>query len=261
MVQTPAISLADAAVELGVHYQTAYRWVRSGRLPATMVDGSYRVAVADVASLQDDRERPSAPPAPGDDRLDRQCLAMQEALFEGDETRAASIVRTLSTNGTPVSRLIEEVLAPPLVAIGAAWHRGETTIYVEHRASAIVGRLLAAVTPNPRGRRRGTALVAALSGDFHHLPTAMATAALREDQWTVEHLGADMPVEEIRAFIESHDVDLVVLSATGADARAIAEIAAVVIESAHRLPVLVGGAGSTVADLQERARNARRPGD
>ena len=43
MTDPPLIELRDAAAELGVHYQTAYRWVRSGQLPATMVAGKYAV--------------------------------------------------------------------------------------------------------------------------------------------------------------------------------------------------------------------------
>jgi MerR family transcriptional regulator, light-induced transcriptional regulator len=35
------IELAEAADRLGVHYQTAYRWVREGRLPAVRVRGRY----------------------------------------------------------------------------------------------------------------------------------------------------------------------------------------------------------------------------
>ncbi len=181
---------------------------------------------------------------------------MGDALFEGDETKAETIIRTLRTNGTAVSRLIEEVLAPPLVEIGAAWKRGEVTIYVEHRASAIAGRLLAELTPNPRGRRRGVAVVAALSGDLHQLPTAMATAALRDDHWTVEHLGADMPLSEIDRFASEHPVDLIVLSATGVGAAERADRAKVELEATHDIPVLTGGRGTTIAGLRDLARQS-----
>src|SRR5437763_16574858 len=46
-----AIDLEAAAARLGVHYQTAYRWVRSGVLPARKVGGEYRLSVSDVDRL------------------------------------------------------------------------------------------------------------------------------------------------------------------------------------------------------------------
>ncbi|MEL7210850.1 MAG: helix-turn-helix domain-containing protein, partial [Actinomycetota bacterium] len=128
MAEDSTLSLDDAARRLGVHYQTAYRWVRSGRLPAVLVDGRYRVGVDDLEALEVARRTPSAPPPPSGRRLDRQRAAMGRALVDGDETKAAAIVRTLVASGTPVVRLIEEVVAPPLVDIGASWKRGETTI-------------------------------------------------------------------------------------------------------------------------------------
>ena len=38
------MNLKQAAVELGVHYQTAYKWVRSGELPAVRIGTRYEVS-------------------------------------------------------------------------------------------------------------------------------------------------------------------------------------------------------------------------
>jgi excisionase family DNA binding protein len=45
------LQLREAADFLGVHYQTAYGWVRQGLLPATKAGRCYRVNVADVHAL------------------------------------------------------------------------------------------------------------------------------------------------------------------------------------------------------------------
>jgi hypothetical protein len=42
----------------------------------------------------------------------------------------------------------------------------------------------------------------------------MAAAALRDDNWHVEHLGCDVLAKEAVDFAEVHDVDLVVLTVT-----------------------------------------------
>jgi excisionase family DNA binding protein len=74
------VNLKTAAQRLGVHYQTAYRWVRSGQLVAVKVGAGYEVSDAAIARLQAQRaatERlPDAaappvaePPATIDDEL------------------------------------------------------------------------------------------------------------------------------------------------------------------------------------------------
>ena len=49
------VNLKTAALRLGVHYQTAYRWVRSGQLVAVKVGSGYEVSDAAVARLRAQR--------------------------------------------------------------------------------------------------------------------------------------------------------------------------------------------------------------
>jgi excisionase family DNA binding protein len=49
------MNLKTAALRLGVHYQTAYRWVRSGQLVAVKVGAGYEISDAAVARLQAQR--------------------------------------------------------------------------------------------------------------------------------------------------------------------------------------------------------------
>ncbi|MFT5979124.1 MAG: methanogenic corrinoid protein MtbC1, partial [Ilumatobacter sp.] len=162
----------------------------------------------------------------------------------------------LVDEGATVVELIEQVISPPLRAIGQAWHDGNLTIWVEHRASAIVERVLGDLLPNPRGRRRGTVVVTAISGDLHSLPTTMAAVALREAHWHVHHLGADLPGEELIDFCAIHDeVDVAVISVTDPDAAALAEEVAEKIR-ASGTPTLVGGSGKTLGGLIDDVQQA-----
>jgi excisionase family DNA binding protein len=254
------VDLQRAADELGVHYQTAYRWVRNGTLPAQLVGGRYVVAPDDIASVAARRAQPRNPPSPSPKRLARVAERMYDALVNGDESTVRQLGRSLVDEGTSIVELIQQVIVPPLVRIGADWHAGRQTIWVEHRASAMVERLLGELSPNPRGRRRGTVMVAAVSGDLHSLPTSMAAVTLRADNWMVDHLGADMPPDELVRFCREHDVDVAVLSSTNPD---VAELAA---ETADRLrragtPVVLGGPGRSLDDLVESARSAVRAGE
>lgn len=251
------LDLHAAADRLGVHYQTAYGWVRGGKLPARLVGGRYAVTVADVDAFAKRRLAPARPRAPRRDRLERHAPKVHDALVEGDEVTVRSLVRSLVADGARVADVIQVVIVPSLRWIGQAWHEGRLTIWVEHRASAIVERVLGELSPNPRGRRRGVAMVAALSGDRHSLPTAMAAVALREANWQVEHLGADMPADELVRFCVEHDVDLAVLTVTTP------EVAALASTTAERLVevgvrTIVGGPGRSLDDLVESANDGGR---
>jgi excisionase family DNA binding protein len=242
------IELQEAAEQLGVHYQTAYRWVRSGRLAAQMVGGRYLITTEALAEVVDERSTPRPPTTPSRARLDRQAERMLEALTGGDEATAREIARTLTSSGTRLVDLVQTVLVPPLRSIGQAWHDEGLPIWVEHRATAIVERILGELAPNPRGRRRGVAMVAAVSGDRHSLPTAMAALALRDTNWFVHHLGADMPGDELADFCRTHDVDLAVISVTNPDVMGSATAAAELIGQSGPA-VIVGRPGGTLDDL------------
>ncbi|MCP3856376.1 MAG: helix-turn-helix domain-containing protein [Actinomycetia bacterium] len=245
--------LQAAADELGVHYQTAYRWVRSGQLRATLVGGRYVVEPEDLASFDSTRRAPAAPAAPSAPRIERSAVRVHDALVAGDERTVGDLTRKLIAEGSPVIDVIQDVFVPALDRIGESWHDGELTVWVEHRASAITERILGEVAPNPRGRRRGTAMVAAIEGERHSLPTTMAAVALRDDNWRVHHLGADLPAPEIVGFCAEHDVTFAVLTVTNPDG---ADQAAAVADSLRLAgtPTLVGYPGGTLRDLIELAR-------
>jgi excisionase family DNA binding protein len=248
------LDLQSAADELGVHYQTAYRWVRNGRLTAEMIDGRYLVSRAEMTKFDQTRRTPKKPPPPKAIRLDHAAERMYEALLSGDETAATKAARRLAEEGTTIVDLIQEVLVPPLRRFGQQWHDGTLTIWVEHRATAIVERLLGELAPNPRGRRLGVAVVAAVSGDLHSLPTTMATVALRSEHWRVHHLGADLPADQLIAFCADHDVALAVITVTQPDIQRVADSTARDLRAAGT-PTIVGGAGHDLDELIERARS------
>lgn len=149
--------------------------------------------------------------------------------------------------------VMSEVFVPSLRRIGESWHSGVLSVATEHRASAIVERVLGEFEPNPRGRRRGTAVVAALSGDRHSLPTTMAAIALREANWHVHHLGSDMPADDFVHFCARHDITVAVITITSLDVLAVANNTADRLRLAGT-PTIVGRPGRTLDDLVEAVR-------
>ena len=242
--------LQAAADRLGVHYQTAYRWVKSGRLRAQLVDGRYLISGDALEAAERRRLTPRRPPEPSRARLERQARRIHVALVEGDEASVRAGARRLVQGGTRLVDLIQTVFVPPMRSIGEAWHEGTLPIWVEHRASGIVERALGELSPNPRGRRRGTVMVAAVTGDRHSLPVTMAAVTLRDNNWQVHHLGADMPGDELVRFCAEHDVDVAVISLTNPD---VADLAAATAEAIRQtgIPTILGGPGRSLDELLE----------
>jgi excisionase family DNA binding protein len=244
------MELGEAAGTLGVHYQTAYTWVRQGVLPARKVGRGYEVDDAGVQALAA-RRRAGSKPAREIAVRDWPAQAEQlyAAVLSGEETRARHQLGRLAP-GVPLIDLCEHVIAPALRRIGDDWEAGRASIAQEHRASAICERLIATHSRQPAGRPRGTAVVATPPGERHSLPSLMAAACLREDHWLVHHLASDLPAEEVTRLAGEVGASLVVLSSAMNDTARQAQLAARAITATRpRLTVIAGRPGDSLHDL------------
>lgn len=237
------LSLQEAADRLGVHYMTAYRYVRLGLLPAAKEGSTWRVATADLDRLTGpdglaSKGRGRRDPAPWASRLERRLVA-------GDEVGAWGVVEAALAAGTDPPAIYLDVLAPAMAAIGDAWASGEVDVSVEHRASGIVLRLVGRLGPRfaRRGVSRGCVLLAAPQGDLHGLPVALAADLVRGAGFDAEDLGADLPPTSlVAAAARTQRLVAVALAATTPDNRpAVEEAVRCVREIVEGVPVLLGG--------------------
>jgi MerR family transcriptional regulator, light-induced transcriptional regulator len=249
------MQLREAADVLGVHYQTAYGWVRQGLLPARKTGRGYEVSDIDVAALAERRASGTAPrPQIRVRDWAAQADRLHAAIVSGDEPQAKHLFDRLA-RGVPLSDLCERVIAPALARIGEDWAAGELAIATEHRASAICERLIAARTHQPHGRPRGVAVTATPPGERHGLPSLMATACLREDRWLVHHLAYDLPTAEVTRAALDTGAGLVVLSATTGESVRLARAAAdEITRAAPGRHVLASRPGDTLSQLRRLAR-------
>lgn len=252
------MDLRQAADILGVHYQTAYAWVRQGVLRARKVGRNYDVRDSDVQALAARRRQGQNPSRPIHVRdWAAQSQGLYSAIAEGEETRARHRLERLAVGVTLID-LCEHVIAPALRRIGDDWEAGRVSIAQEHRASAICERLIASHARQPAGRPRGTVVVATPPGERHGLPALMAALCLREDRWLVHHLATDLPVEEVTRLVDQVAAGLVVFSTVTSEATLSARDAARSIGNRPYLDVLVGRAGDSLHDLLARAGSPRQ---
>ncbi|MGI9614139.1 MAG: B12-binding domain-containing protein [Acidimicrobiales bacterium] len=235
---TESVTLTEAAERLGVHYMTAYRYVRTGRLVAEKNGGQWVVDVAELERFNDPEQQ---------DRTRSRVLPKQlEArLLAGDENGAIQLVEGAMGSGAGAEEIYLDLLAPALQHIGERWAAGEVSIADEHLATATSMRVIGRIGPRlaKRGRTRGVVLVAGVSDDHHTMPTALLRDLLRAHGFEVQDLGANTPAESIIDRAQSiTDLIAVGIAATrtGNEANIRATIGE--LERALDVPIVLGGA-------------------
>ncbi len=235
------LTLHDAAELLGVHYMTAYRYVRLGLLPARKDGATWRVARADLDRFRD-REVPPAGRgrrrAPWDERFEARLVA-------GDARGAWGVVEAALAAGTALDAVYLEVIAPALASIGQRWADGEIDVAVEHRASGIATRVIGRLGPRfaRRGRTRGTVVLGAPAGDRHALPVSLLADLVRGVGFEVVDLGADVPASSFAfAAVDAQRLVAVGVSvSTPGNEEAVRAAVEAIRGAVGDVPLLIGG--------------------
>lgn len=140
-----------------------------------------------------------------------------------------------------------DLLATMLVEVGASWQAGETEVWQEHFATAVVRTIIEAChalvaerAPAPNGR---TVVLATPPDEYHDLGLRMTSDRFELAGWTTHVLGASVPAEELARAVTALGADAVVLSASTHFHRLALRPYVDVVRAAHpNLQVWVGGA-------------------
>jgi len=235
---TKTLTLTDASEHLGVHYMTAYRYVRTGRLAAVKRGGQWEVSLDDLESFG----------ATADSAVPRTELIppmLVERLVAADENGVFQLLESAMASGADAEEVYLDLLGVALAIIGDRWNRGNLSIAEEHLASATAMRVICRLGPRValRGRTRGTILLATVADDHHFLPTALVRDLLRSRGFAAVDLGGNTPPESVVEQAEAIGSNLLAIgiSATtpGADDTVRSMIAA--ITKSLEVPIVVGG--------------------
>lgn len=241
------LTLHEAAEELGVHYMTAYRYVRLGLLDANKVGGTWQVSSEAVDRFRNGEENGpvvQGSSAPWAERLEARLIA-------ADAAGAWGIVEAALAAGADLDGLYTDVVSPAMVSIGARWEAGELEIAVEHAASGIVTRLIGRIGHRfaRRGRPRGTVVVGAPEGEAHALPGAILGDLLRLRGWNVLDLGANTPASSFVYSADAANAIAVGVSVTSSEHLASTAAACASMKaSAPGIRIVVGGRAVTDAE-------------
>lgn len=239
------ISLTDAAEQLAVHYMTAYRYVRTGRMAAHKRGGQWWVERSVVEAVAAEGTGVRRPSGQGEPRA-LLVAPFTDRLLAGDGAGCWDLISNALQTGATPGEVHRRMLQPAMERIGELWCDGEITIAAEHRATSTATRLIGQMSPLFRhpGRRRGQALVGTVANDPHSLPSAILADLLSDLHFEVMDLGANTPAQ---SFIEvAHELDGLVAigicvgldSCVDGAVQELLEIRA----SVPAVPLIVGGA-------------------
>ena len=208
-----SMTLQEVAEILDVHYMTVYRYIREGMLPADQINRSWQIDRADLKEFQASRlsssknKKSISKSGSGSVKKARHggrdetvwSDRVLARLIEGDEAGVTSVINSALRSTHNLQSVYLDVLMPALATIGARWEQGKLDIYVEHRATEIVSRLIGQLSSkfSRRGVDRGTVIIVAPEGEQHSLSIALTADLLRVEGWKVMNLGANLPASEL----------------------------------------------------------------
>lgn len=190
------LNLKQVAAILGVHYMTAYRYVRTGRLPARRAAAGWVVDRDDVAAFA------ARGGEAADDRGTNWRARLARTLVVGDEPAAWRVIeQALAAGHTPTECYLDLVVGA-IDDVSDRSGQPEGPIAHEYLAVATATRLVARLGARFRrpGRDRGTVVFGAPLGEHHLLPISVVADLVRLEGYSCLELGADVPSE---AFAEA----------------------------------------------------------
>lgn len=259
MTTTPpaTLSLHQVADELGVHYMTAYRYVRLGMLPARREGRAWVIDRGDFERFRiPASERTARGGAPWGERL-------LSRMLSPDDAGAWSVVEAAMSSGVTPQDVYTTMITPSLRTIGHLWERGDIDVAQEHAASQVASHLIARLGPMMmhRGLRRGTIVIGSTQTERHDLPLAIISDLLRERRFDVIDLGANLPPDSFAAAVaRADDLVAVAIGVTTPDQEAETSRTVSAIRSASDAPILLGGGGVS-AETAPRGVTVTRTAD
>ena len=142
---------------------------------------------------------------------------------------------------------LEQRAAPFLRAVGEAWANGDLDVRHEHFASVALGDFLRTVRAPLDDRAKGRIVaLATLTGERHGLGLQMCALVFALAGWRALVLGVDTPADQIVGLAKEATLSAVALSMVASEARDVEQLELLRRRLPARIPVLVGGAGTSL---------------
>ena len=188
-----------------------------------------------------------------DKTLSRLALRYERALLSVERKSAIESAHEALELTRDPAQVYVGVIQPAMRRIGKLWELGELTIADEHVATAISGEVVALIAPRAvEARSAGRAILSAVEGETHVVGLRMIGYLLEGRGYTVEFVGAGVPIRDLLTIVRRRQPSLVGLSITS-EQNAPALDATLQALADSEASVLVGGQGVPPALRGDRA--------
>lgn len=229
-----------------------------------------RVAGLSVSELrelvkEDEEEEARRPTGvPGDGAESDPQVYLEEALeaVAGLDAERLDAVLGRARVNLSAQRLIEEVAAPLMKAVGDRWCDGDLTPAHEHLASQVVrnlfGEMIKASPPIPDSP---ALVVGTPAGNLHEFGALFVTATAASSGWRVVYLGPDLPAEHFARTVHEKGAAAAALSLVYplSDPDVEEQLRIVRKELPEDVPLIVGGSAADSYKSVLREIRARTP--
>jgi DNA-binding transcriptional MerR regulator len=187
---------------------------------------------------------------------------LQDALDDFDAAAAHAAIDSLLAIMS-VEAFVGDVVIPYLQELGKRWERGSATVAQEHFASNILRGRLLGLTRDWDGRGDPAVVLACVPGELHDLGLLIFGLLVARRGWRVTFLGADTPLDTVRATaLDLRPAQVVLASFSAArfaacldDVRDVAQVVRVgVAGAAEPADIEAAGAYALPGDIVEAAR-------
>lgn len=172
-----------------------------------------------------------------------------QALLNRDEYAARAVVQDALTMHMDLETVYYQVIVPSMIEIGRRWQRQQLSVADEHVATAITEQLVNALSlsfappvDHPL-HPQITIVVGSIAGEKHVIGLRMLADLLRQQQWRVVYLGADVPADDWVDMVRKTRADAIGISAgwqsNPAHVRSLIEL---LRKTMPAIQILVGGA-------------------
>lgn len=133
-----------------------------------------------------------------------------DACLKFDTNRAEGLLNQAFA-WFPIERVVDELLGTGLSVIGEQWYLGEISVQQEHFASAMaIRRVQTLITSAPLPNRAQTVVIGCPPGERHIFTALVLNLLLLHKGLHVVFLGADLPLDQLGASMDSIRPNLVV---------------------------------------------------
>lgn len=183
----PDLTVKQAAYHLGVHYMTAYRYVRQGRLAAERRSCGWSIRACDLESFAQSRAEEAYGPDPVD-----WSGRLLHPLVAGDEPAAWSVTAAALAAGTSPAACCTAVIGGAMARLEEV--PGGDRAAAGHLAGVVALRLVSRLGARFRspGPARATVVLGSPAGEHHALGVATLANLLRWARFSVLELGTDV---------------------------------------------------------------------